>query len=59
MEIRKLQVPFIKVEDQSRHYQPLVKEFKEWPLPDFNTPVGTCPFDSPKRNKESVPGKRK
>jgi hypothetical protein len=58
VKIRRLQFPFIKVEDQSCHYKPLVKEFNEWPFPNFNSPVGTCPFDSPKKLKESEPKKR-
>ena len=58
VKIRKLQVPFIKVEDQSRQYRPLVKEFKEWPLPDFDSPVGTCPFDTPRERRDQEPKKR-
>lgn len=58
VKIRKLQAPFIKVEDQSRNYRPLVKEFKQWPFPDFESPVGTCPFDTPRNRKDQETKKR-
>ena len=46
--VRKLYAPFIKVEDHSRCYKPLVHELKEWPKIYFDGPLGSCPFDSPK-----------
>lgn len=47
VKVRKLQVPFIKVEDHSRQYKPLVHELKEWPKPWFDSPPALCPFDRP------------
>ena len=51
--VRKLYAPFIKVEDHSRCYKPLVHELKEWPKIHFDGPLGSCPFDSPKGDKEN------
>ena len=51
--VRKLHVPFIKVEDQSRTYKPLVHELKEWPQIYFDGLLGSCPFDSPKKDLEN------
>ena len=51
--VRKLYAPFIKVEDHSRCYKPLVHELKEWPKIYFDGPPGSCPFDSPKIDKEN------
>ena len=50
--VRKLNAPFIKVEDLSHHYKPLVHELKEWPRIYLETPVGTCPFDPPKQEQQ-------
>ena len=51
--VRKLYAPFIKVEDRSRAYKPLVHELKEWPKIYFDGPLGGCPFDSPKKDSEN------
>lgn len=51
--VRKLCAPFIKVEDHSRAYKPLVHELKEWPKIYFDGPLGSCPFDSPKKDLEN------
>lgn len=51
--VRKLRAPFIKVEDHSRAYKPLVHELKEWPKIYFDGPLGSCPFDSPKKDLEN------
>jgi len=51
--VRKLHAPFIKVEDQSRTYKPLVHELKEWPKIYFDGLLGSCPFDSPKKDLEN------
>ena len=48
--VRKLYAPFIKVEDHSRGYRPLVHELKEWPRIYFDGPVGGCPFDPPRND---------
>lgn len=37
VQCRKLKPPFIKVEDQSRKYRPLVKEFSQWPAIESQT----------------------
>lgn len=50
--VRKLYAPFIKVEDHSRAYKPLVHELKEWPRIYFDGSLGSCPFDSPKKDLE-------
>lgn len=54
--VRKLYAPFIKVEDHSRCYKPLVHELKEWPKIYFDGPLGSCPFDSPKNNVDNHHG---
>lgn len=54
--VRKLYAPFIKVEDHSRCYKPLVHELKEWPKIYFDGPLGSCPFDSPKNNADNHHG---
>ncbi|XP_032218307.2 serine/arginine repetitive matrix protein 2 isoform X3 [Nematostella vectensis] len=46
--LRKLKPPFIKVVDKSCQYKPLFQEFKSWPTLNFDSPVWSCPFDSPK-----------
>lgn len=51
--VQKLCAPFIKVEDHSRAYKPLVHELKEWPKIYFDGPLGSCPFDSPKKDLEN------
>ena len=43
-QLKKLHPHFIKVEDQSRLYCPEFVEFEEFPLIDFNSPLGSCPF---------------
>ena len=44
--IKKLQVPFIKVEDQSRKYRPEFVEFKCFPFMDTTVPMPCSPFDT-------------
>ena len=51
--VRKLRAPFIKVEDHSHCYKPLVHELKEWPKIYFDSPLGSCPFDPPKVDVEN------
>lgn len=43
--VKSLRAPFIKVEDQSRLYRPLYKEFKSFPYLDFETVISSTPFD--------------
>lgn len=43
---RKLQAPFIKVEDQSRKYRPEFVEFKCFPFMDITVPMSCFPFDT-------------
>lgn len=50
--VRKLHSPFIKVEDHSRAYKPLVHELKDWPKIYFDGALGRGPFDPPKRDLE-------
>ena len=57
VKVRKLNPPFIKVEDHSRQYKPLVHELKEWPKIYFTAPPGWCPFDPPPK-KETEAEKR-
>lgn len=47
--IHTLTGPFLKVEDQSRLYRPLVYEPPCWPCPQYDTPPNGCPFDIPSR----------
>ena len=43
--VRRLKSPFIKVEDQSGKYRPLVREFRRWPVINFDSHHHGCPFD--------------
>lgn len=43
---KKLQAPFIKVEDQSRKYRPEFAEFESFPFMDTTVPVSCSPFDT-------------
>lgn len=38
---------FLKVEDHSRRYKPLVKELRVWPQLNLDAPPGFSPFDEP------------
>lgn len=38
---------FLKVEDHSREYKPLVKELRVWPRLNVDAPPGFSPFDEP------------
>ena len=49
--MRQLHAPFLKVEDLSRSYRPLICEMKEWPHPDPCCSPKACPFDSPRRGE--------
>lgn len=53
-----LQDTFLKVEDLSFKYRPLIREFKVWPQITFDNSV-TSPFDPPKRRSENNTAKRK
>lgn len=44
--VKKLQAPFIKVEDQSRKYRPEFVEFKSFPFMDITVPMSCSPFDT-------------
>ncbi len=50
--VHHLRAPYLKVEDQSRGYKPLVHEPKVWPRPQHNTSPNSCPFDAPKTKRE-------
>ena len=52
LRVRTLKAPFIKVEDMSRAYKPLVFEVKVWPTPNVHCPPEGSPFDSPPPRKE-------
>ena len=43
---KKLQAPFIKMEDQSRKYKPEFFEFKRFPFIDTTVPLPLSPFDT-------------
>ncbi len=43
--VHSLTPPYLKVEDQSRGYRPLILEPKVWPRPHLDTPLSGCPFD--------------
>lgn len=45
--VRTLKGSFLKVEDMSRAYRPLVLEMKRWPRPLCHTSYKACPFDPP------------
>ncbi|KAK3710773.1 hypothetical protein QZH41_016759, partial [Actinostola sp. cb2023] len=62
--VRGLRGAFIKVEDRSRRYRPLVKEMRCWPRPNLDAPPGYGPFDDvtprPKRRTvTSTPRRRR
>jgi len=44
--IKNLQAPFIKVEDQSRKYRPEFVELKSFPFMDITVPMSCSPFDT-------------
>lgn len=44
---RKLESPFLKVEDHSRSHRPLFKEMDSWPTISFESVQPNCPFDPP------------
>ena len=44
---RKLKAPFLKVEDRSMLYQPLIKEMDTWPRIFFDSVQPNCPFEPP------------
>ena len=44
---RKLKAPFLKVEDRSMLYQPLIKEMDSWPRIYYDSVQPNCPFDPP------------
>ena len=52
LKVRTLKAPFIKVEDMSRAYKPLVFEVKVWPTPNVHCSPEGSPFDSPPPRKE-------
>ena len=50
--VRKLKTPFMKVEDLSYSYRPLVYETRQWPTPDLRCSPRGCPFDPPKQGRQ-------
>ncbi|XP_070566050.1 transcriptional regulator ATRX-like isoform X2 [Ptychodera flava] len=42
---RTVKTPYLKVEDSSRHYRPVVKEISQWPVVGLDTTPGACPYD--------------
>ena len=44
--IRRLKPSFIRVDDQSGRYRPLILEFKEWPVINYNSNHHGSPFDT-------------
>ena len=49
--VRKLKPPFLKVEDVSYSYRPLVYETRQWPHPDVNCSPKGCPFELTKQGE--------
>lgn len=43
--VRKLRQPFLKVEDKSRQYKPIIYETAQWPRLDLNCSGKASPFD--------------
>ena len=43
--ITKLRPPFIKIEGRNRKYRPQFKEFSRFPVLNFESTLGSCPFD--------------
>lgn len=52
--VRALKAPFVKVEDMSRAYKPLVFEVKAWPTPNVHCSPEDSPFDSPLPRKDKA-----
>lgn len=48
--VRELKVPFLKVEDQSRSFRPLLYETDQWPLPNSTCPPNASPYDVIRKN---------
>ena len=48
--VRELKPPFLKVEDISGLYRPLIYEVEKWPLPNSHCLPNACPYDTPKKN---------
>ncbi len=44
--VRQLQSPFLKVEDQSGLYRPLIYETDVWPLPNAQCPAHASPYET-------------
>jgi len=57
--VTKLKPPFLKIEDYSGQYQPLVYEMESWPLPRKNCHSTSCPFESHKPHRSSRASKSK
>ncbi|XP_015213429.2 protein DBF4 homolog A [Lepisosteus oculatus] len=51
-EVGNLKKPFLKVEDQSRHYKPIYLSLPNLPELNFCLPAPCCPFESEKTNKD-------
>ena len=49
--VRVLREPFLKVEDLSRLYRPLILEMKRWPRPLCHASHKASPFDPPQPTK--------
>ena len=56
--VRTLKAPFIKVEDMSRAYKPLVFQVKVWPTPNVHCSPEGSPFDSPPHGERARNGLR-
>ncbi|MBN3315313.1 RUN3B protein, partial [Atractosteus spatula] len=51
-EVGHLKKPFLKVEDQSRHYRPIYLSLPNLPELNFCLPAPCCPFEPEKTNKD-------
>eukprot|EP00731_Ephydatia_muelleri_P032935 Em0024g479a len=56
IKVRSLRLPFLKVEDKSLKYRPLVYEMTSWPLPLVPSNPTMGPYDSLKPNKREEKG---
>ncbi|KXJ06148.1 Protein DBF4-like B [Exaiptasia diaphana] len=54
VKVRKLKPPFIKIEDQSRQYRPIFKEFKKWPTITFSDQDVLIKGETKKKKKKTL-----
>ena len=49
--VKRLKPPFIRIDDNSGLYPPMILEFPEWPTINYDSKPPSCPFDNPYKVK--------